>query len=118
MPAISVGWLAGFGFLYAAYKAPRRWGLWGASAVYLALGIGGFVLVGGDTTDVGMVLSLSAMVIGTAHAFTVRGRWLDEVYGPGRRPNALQERAQQLREQGLAEVAREPLRARGGGGGG
>lgn len=115
VPAIPFGWLAGFGFLYAAVKAPLRWDLWAATAVYLALGIGGIVLVGGDTTAVGMVLSLSAMVTGTAHAFTVRGRWLDEVYGPGRRPNALQERAQQLRElreQGLTEVARDPLRAR------
>lgn len=115
VPAIPFGWLAGFGFFYAAVKAPLRWDLWAATAVYLALGIGGIVLVGGETTGVGMVLSLSAMAVGTAHAFTVRGGWLDDAYGHGKRPNALQERAQQrreLREQGLAEAERDPLRAR------
>lgn len=115
MPAIPFGWLAGLGFFYAAVKAPRRWGLWAATAVYLALGIGGLALVDGDATGVGMALGLTAMAVGTAHAFSVREGWLDDVYGPSRRRNALQERARQrreLREQGLAEARRDPLRAR------
>lgn len=124
LPAVPFGWLTGVGFLYAAVKAPRRWGLWASAAVYLVLGIGGFGLVASDPNseevdtwriDVGMVMSLGAMALGTAHAFTVRSGWLDDVYGPSKGRNALRERAQRLRElraQGLTEAGRDPLRAR------
>jgi drug/metabolite transporter superfamily protein YnfA len=81
---VPFGWIAGAGLLYAGLRAhERRWAAFGA--LYLALGIVGFLLVtvdadvAGDAWQVylGMLISLTTWAACTAHSFAVRRPFLD-----------------------------------------
>ncbi|MDQ4049690.1 MAG: helix-hairpin-helix domain-containing protein [Actinomycetota bacterium] len=116
---IPFGWGAGFGFLYAGLRAKRRaWVV--AGVIYLLTGLGGLALVAADPDgdvdtwrlDVGVLLSLCTWGVAVAHAFAIRGAYLDRV---GRRPDPQLAAAEKLLEQraeALKLASDDPLRAR------
>ncbi len=119
LPLIPFGWIGGLGLLYAGLRARHRaWAAFGA--LYLILGLTGLAFVAADPDgdvdtwriDVGMILSLAVMAASTAHSFGVRRSFLDRIdRGPDPRLEAAEQRLQQ-RQEALAIVREDPLRAR------
>jgi len=118
VPFVPFGWLTGFAWVYAAIRARARW-WWVAAVVYLVLSLGGFGLVVSDPDphdtwrlDVGMIMSMVAMMFGGAQGLALRRDWLLEVYGSGDPALQAAERRLAIREEALGIVQRDPLRAR------
>ena len=87
LPLVSLGWLAWAAFLYAGLRARKRaWLAW--APVYFVVGLLGFLMVDEDETssgiraavdDVGVLLSLAAMIGGFVHALALRRAFLRRV---------------------------------------
>jgi hypothetical protein len=76
MPALSAGFLAPVPFAYAAIRLKQR-RLWAVTAVYTVGVLIAFGLAGpeGGWRETGLTLvALSLMIVGTIHAFVLRGR--------------------------------------------
>jgi hypothetical protein len=112
VPLLSFGWGIGFSFTYAAIRLrDRALGLWAAG--YFALGAISFALVNASNSqsdwrgDVGALLAIALMALGSAHAFGVRRSVIESGSRRGRRPKIVSQQ-----EQALAEARTEMERRR------